>query len=111
MFALNRNSICKIMHDPDPQGIGFDQRYPGVKKKNLMRGSLSAIGPFHEISADGHEKLSAQALQMGEIGLPIYGYKDKWADNIIKLSLIPDCQMAGALGHLFLNFVEEIGGD
>lgn len=100
-----------MMHELDPQGIGFAQRYPGAKKKKLVRGSLSAIGPFHEISADGHEKLSAQALQMGDIGLPIYGYKDKWADNIIKLSLIPDCQTAGALGHLYLNFVEEIGGE
>ena len=100
-----------MMHELDPQGIGFAQRYPGAKKKKLVCGSLSAIGPFHEISADGHEKLSAQALQMGDIGLPIYGYKDKWADNIIKLSLIPDCRTAGALGHLYLNFVEENGGE
>lgn len=48
---------------------------------------------------------------MGDIGLPIYGYKDKWADNIIKLSLIPDCRTAGALGHLYLNFVEKNGGE
>jgi hypothetical protein len=99
------------MHDLDPQGIGFNQRYPGGRKAKLVRGTLSAIGPFHEISADGHEKLSVQALQMGSIGLPIYGYKDKWADNILKLSLIPDSRTAGALGHLFLDFAEEIGGD
>ena len=95
----------------DPQGIGFEQRYSGVTKTNVVWGTLSAIGPFHEISADGHEKLSAQALQMGDISLLIYRYKDKWADNILKLSLIPDCQTAGAVGHLFLDFVEEIGGD
>ena len=99
------------MHDIDPQGIGFAQQYPGAKKRNLVRGSLSAIGPFHEISVDGHEKLSAQVLQMGDVGLLICGYKDKWADNITKLSLIPDCRTAGALGHLYLNFVEENGGE
>jgi hypothetical protein len=108
---INRDTIRETMHDLDPQGIGFAQWYPGAKKRNLVLGSLSAIGPFHEISADSREKLSAQALQMGEIGLPIYGYKDKWADNILKLTLLPDCRMAGALGHLYLNFVEEIRGE
>ena len=56
-------------HDLDPQGIGFSQWYPGAKKTNLVQGTLSAIGPFHEISADGHKKLSTQALQMGDIGV------------------------------------------
>lgn len=98
------------MHDLDPQGIGFGQRFPGRKKTKLVRGSLSALGPFHEISADGHEKLSAQALRMGDINLSIYGYKDKWADNILKLSLVLNCRTAGGLGHLFLDFVAEIGG-
>lgn len=99
------------MHDLDPQGIGFEQRFPGRQRAGLVRGTLSAIGPFHEISADGHEKLSAQALRMGDIGLSIYGYKDKWADNILKLSLVPDCRAAGSLGHLYLDFADELGGN
>jgi len=108
---LNSDTIREIMHNLDPQGIGFEQRFPGRKKAGLTRSALSAIGPFHEISADGHEKLSAQALRMGDIGLPIYGYKDKWGDNILKLSLVPDCRAAGSLGHLYLDFADELGGD
>lgn len=80
------------MHDLDPQGIGFEQRFPGRKKARLVRNALSAIGPFHEISA-------------------IYGYKDKWADDILKLSLVPDCRTAGSLGHLYLDFADELGGN
>jgi hypothetical protein len=59
-------------NDPD----GVDERYPG-KKKNLMR-STKVHGTWQEIHCDGHEKLGALALQMGGVGLPIYGMKDKW---------------------------------
>jgi hypothetical protein len=45
------------------------------------------------VSADGHKKLSAQALQMGELGLPIYAYKDKWADYLLMLRLIPNSRL------------------
>jgi hypothetical protein len=96
------------MHKHDP--LGFEQRYPG-KKAPVTRHALTAIGPFHEISADGHEKLSAQALQMGGVGLPIYGYRDKWSGNIMDLHVVPDSRTAGALGHVYLDFLEQIGGN
>jgi hypothetical protein len=67
------------------------------------------MGTFHEVSAGGREKLSLQALQMGELGLPIYTYKDKWADYLLMLYLIPNSWTAVAIGHLFLDFVEETG--
>jgi hypothetical protein len=51
---------------------------------------LSAIGILHEASADGLDKLSAQTLQMGELSLPIYAYKDKYT-------------------HSFLDSIEESG--
>ena len=96
------------MHDHFPKG--FDQRFPGNKTKLMVRCPLTAIGPFHEICCDGHEKLAAQALKMGDIGLPIYAYKDKWSDVVLKLSVVPNCRDPGTIGHLYLDFVEENGG-
>jgi hypothetical protein len=54
------------------QPLGAEHRYPGHKKKKIYRHPLSALGPFHEVSSDGHEKLGKQALKMGDVGLPIY---------------------------------------
>ncbi|KAF8185576.1 hypothetical protein K438DRAFT_2155443 [Mycena galopus ATCC 62051] len=96
-----------IMHDHFD--AGFTLRFPGHKKERIPRVGLSALGPFHEVSADGHEKLSAQALQMGELSLPIYAYKDKWTDFLLMLRLIPNSRTAAAIGHLFLDFVDETG--
>ncbi|KAJ7814946.1 hypothetical protein B0H14DRAFT_3090047 [Mycena olivaceomarginata] len=79
--------------------------YPGKKKSTIVRHSLSAIGPWHEVSSDGHEKLSALALRMGDI----YAYKDKWTANLLKINIVPNCRTAGAIGHLFLDFLEETG--
>jgi hypothetical protein len=103
-----RQVIRDIMRAHFP--LGFDQRFPGRNKQSMIRRPLTAIGPFHEISCDGHEKLSKQALQMGDIGLPIYGYKDKWSDVILKVTVVPNCRSPGAIGHLYLDFVEETGG-
>jgi hypothetical protein len=89
---------------------GFDIRFPGRRRELLTRRPLTAIGPFHEVSSDGHEKLAQQALGMGDIGLPIYAYKDKWSDTLLKISVIPNCRTAGAIGHLYLDLISEIGG-
>ncbi|KII92854.1 hypothetical protein PLICRDRAFT_104049 [Plicaturopsis crispa FD-325 SS-3] len=104
-----RDTIRDAMHTQRPEG--FSQRFPGNRSKsNIERQALSAIGPFHEISADGHEKLSSQALRMGlDVGLPIYGYKDKYSDALLMLRVLPDCRTAAALGHVFLDFIQETG--
>ncbi|KAJ6522522.1 hypothetical protein DFH09DRAFT_1421721 [Mycena vulgaris] len=85
---------------------GFNSRYPGKKKATIVRQSLSAIGPYHEIRTDGHEKLAALALKMGDIGLPIYGWKDKWTADLLK-AVVPDCRTAGAVSHLYLDYLED----
>ncbi|KAJ7195476.1 hypothetical protein GGX14DRAFT_403946 [Mycena pura] len=90
-------------------GDGFNIRYPGKRKATIVRQALSAIGPFHEVSANGHEKLAAQALKMGNVGFPIYAWKDKWTAYLLKIVVVPDCRTAGAVGHLYLDFLEEIG--
>jgi len=59
------------MHERFPDG--FDKRFPGRDKPRIHRTPLFSAGPFHEISADGHEKISELALHMGNIGIPVYG--------------------------------------
>jgi hypothetical protein len=103
-----RDTVRAIMHEHFPDG--FDKRFPGHNKPQIPRSPLRSSGPFHEISADGHEKLSELALRMGDIGLPIYGFKDKWSDVVLKLVCVPNCRTIGPVAHLYLDLVEEHGG-
>ena len=97
------------MHEVAP--AGFDHRFPGRRLDKIPRIPLTAIGPFHQIGCDGHEKIARLALKMGDASLSIYGYKDKWSDKVLKLYVVPDCRSAGAIGHLWLDFVAFIGGE
>jgi len=68
------------------------------------------MGPFHEVNCNGHDKLGAQALQMGRVRLPIYGLKDKWSSMLLHLVIIPNNQKASTIGHVYLDFVEKHHG-
>ncbi|KAJ6598223.1 hypothetical protein DFH09DRAFT_1071261 [Mycena vulgaris] len=110
--GYNNDIRTKVISEWDrfnPQRLRFTLRFPGHKKQLIPRVGLSSLGPFHEICADEHEKLSAQASQMGELSLPMYGYKDKYTDFLETLKLLPNSRTAGAGGHIFLDFVEETG--
>ncbi|KAJ3548523.1 hypothetical protein NMY22_g1225 [Coprinellus aureogranulatus] len=39
-----------------------------------------------------------------------YTYREKWSGVILKLDVLPACRTAAALGHVFLDLVEQIGG-
>ncbi|KAJ3498047.1 hypothetical protein NMY22_g19640 [Coprinellus aureogranulatus] len=108
LIMVPRDRLRAIMRAIAPEG--FELRLPGKKKKLLVRVALFSFGPFHEISADGHEKLNSQALRMGDISLPIYAYRDKWSGYILKIQLLPDTRKSAAIGHLYLDLVEEYGG-
>ncbi|KAJ7239109.1 hypothetical protein C8J57DRAFT_1246149 [Mycena rebaudengoi] len=73
-FKISRRIVRETMLLNDPDGV--DARYPSRKK--IRRAQLKAHGTWQEIHCDGHEKLGSLALQMGGVGLPIYGMKDKW---------------------------------
>jgi hypothetical protein len=88
---------------------GFEKRFPGRKKDAIQRIALTALGPWHEISCDGHEKLNSQALQMGDISFPIYAYKDKFTSNAFDIRVVPNARNAGTIGHLTLDLVEKEG--
>ncbi|KAJ7713315.1 hypothetical protein B0H14DRAFT_3099097 [Mycena olivaceomarginata] len=91
--------VHKITHNHFD--AGFTLRFPGHQKERIPRVGLSALGRFYE--------LSAQALQLGELSLPIYAYKDKWTNFLLMLHLIPNSQTATAIGNLFLDFVDKTG--
>ncbi|KAJ7199361.1 hypothetical protein GGX14DRAFT_373160 [Mycena pura] len=102
---IPRRIIRETMLLNDPEG--YDGRYPG--RKRIKRAQLKAHGTWQEIHMDGHEKLGAQALEMGGIGFPIYGMKDKWGTGILYLSVVPDDRHSDVIGHVFLDFVELYG--
>ncbi|KAJ6461638.1 hypothetical protein DFH09DRAFT_1254948 [Mycena vulgaris] len=104
-YNIPRRIVRETMLLNDPDGV--DARYPGRKK--IKRAQLKAHGTWQEIHCDGHEKLGALALQMGGVGLPIYGMKDKWGSEILYLSVIPDDRHSDVIGHVFLDFIEEYG--
>ncbi|KAJ7123737.1 hypothetical protein C8R44DRAFT_840569 [Mycena epipterygia] len=108
LIMVKRDTIRELMHQFQP--LGAEHRFPGNNKKKVFRRPLSALGPFHEVSSDGHEKLGQQALKMGDVGLPIYAFKDKWTADLLKINVVPNCRTNAAIGHLFLDFLEEIGG-
>ncbi|KAF6744660.1 hypothetical protein DFP72DRAFT_825334 [Ephemerocybe angulata] len=105
---IPRDDVRELMHTIAPEG--FEERRPGAPRKEIPRVGLVSLGPFHEISADGHEKLNSQALQMGDISLPIYAYRDKWSGYILKIIVIPDARKAAPLAHVYLDLVREYSG-
>ena len=99
--------ICQTMHDHFPQG--FEEWYPGKWTTLVPQQGLTTLGPFYEICSDGHEKLGKQVLQMENVGISIYAWKDKWSGCLLKFVVTPDCCSAGAVGHLFLDLLEQLG--
>jgi hypothetical protein len=95
------------MWEEFPEGAAA--RHPHLKRDLVRRVALTALGPWHQICADGHEKMGAQALRAG-VGLPIYGWVDMFSSKILFLQVVPDCRSGGAMAHLKLDMIEEHGG-
>ncbi|KAG1853953.1 hypothetical protein F4604DRAFT_1591403, partial [Suillus subluteus] len=75
----------------------------------IDRVPLDCIGPWHQQHADGHEKLSAQALKMGDVTLPIYAFKDQFSTFVPYMRCLPNVRLSNIIGHVFLDLVEEYG--
>lgn len=102
-----RDFIRHVLSIHAPEGLSA--RFPGARA--IPRSKLSAIGPFHQDHSDGHDKLNAQALQMGDVALPIYGTKDQWSGCIKHLVTIPDNRLATTIGHVHLDCIEKFLGN
>jgi hypothetical protein len=98
-----RDFIRSVLVQYAPEGLA--RRFPGANR--IRRSTLSAIGPNYQHHADGHEKLNAQALGMGGVGLNIYGIKDQWSSYILCLVVVPNNRLASTIGHVYLDCVEK----
>ena len=81
---------------------GFSLREPSAKK--VHRGVLVSLGPHHEWSADGHDKLTS-------IGFPVWGVRDKWSGKWLSLSVVPNNRLHLSIAYLYLKLVEKLEGN
>lgn len=85
----------------------FDERMPGGRSKAPNRTPLVSAGPGESEHYDGHEKLGHLALNLGsDIGLPIYGCKDKYSGFIRALTVLPNVRKEIVIAHWYLDLVE-----
>ncbi|KAG5716401.1 hypothetical protein E4T56_gene2459 [Termitomyces sp. T112] len=87
------------MHLQDPEGFTIHE--PGSKK--IKHGVLVSLGPHHEWSGNGHDKLAA-------IGFPIWGVHDVWSGKWLGLWVVPNNRRQKAVALLFLHLINEYGG-
>jgi hypothetical protein len=83
----------------------FEKRFIGMKPA-IERIPLDCMGPWHQQHCDGHEKLSHLALGMGDVSLPIYGFKDQYSAFVPLLVVLPNVRLAIIIAHLYLDYVE-----
>jgi len=98
-LTVSREYVEQTMRDQHPEG--FTNREPTAKK--IKRGVLVCLGPHHEWSGDGHDKLTA-------IGFPIWGVRDVWSGRWLGLWVVPNNRFKDTIGYLFLKLVYEYGG-
>jgi len=85
------------LHDP----LGFELREPDAKK--VTRFALVSLGPHHEWSGDGHDKLSA-------IGFPVWAMRDKWSGKWLGIWVVPNNRLKLSIAYLYLSLVHLFGG-
>ncbi|KAF4586441.1 Transposase [Pleurotus pulmonarius] len=105
-ILIRRDECRSVLHDHFDDE--FDQRFVGCKGK-IIRTPLNCLGPWHQVHCDGHEKLNSQALQMGTVTLPIYGFKDQFSAFVPLLQVLPSVRNVETIGHLYLDLVESYG--
>jgi hypothetical protein len=96
------------LHLHDHFDAEFDLRFVG-SKDGIDRVLLDCLGPWHQLHWDGHEKLGAQALDMGGLALPIYAGKDQFSSFVPVMCVIPNVCLGDTIGHFFLDVVEQYG--
>jgi len=74
-IRIPRAEISTIMKDLDPEG--FLRRTPGAGVV-VRRTPAWGIGPWSQLSVDGHDKLRA-------FGIYIYGWRDSYSGFVMRL--------------------------
>ncbi|TFK91925.1 hypothetical protein K466DRAFT_481728 [Polyporus arcularius HHB13444] len=95
-----------IMAQNDP--LGFDLRYRAARAP-IPRGVLTSRGLNHEGSADGHEKFSSLALQMGPVGFGIYAFREKLSGRMLHGACVPNARKSSTVAHVYFDMVSSHG--
>jgi hypothetical protein len=72
-------------------------------KKKISRQLLVSLGPHHQWSGDGHDKLS-------KIGFPIWAVCDQWSGKWLGMWVVPNNWLKTSIAYLYLSLVHELGG-
>ncbi|KZV83070.1 hypothetical protein EXIGLDRAFT_729008 [Exidia glandulosa HHB12029] len=105
---LPRDTVREVLrlYAPD-KSLG---RFPGAKNRRRDRTTLISVGPDEMHHADGWEKLGAQALMMGGVGIPAYGYTDQCSSKRLFIVVVPNDRLQDVIVHVHLDFIQYIGG-
>ncbi|KAJ7934546.1 hypothetical protein B0H13DRAFT_1591548, partial [Mycena leptocephala] len=100
--------VRRLMTDLDPDGA--ETRFPGRRRQPKQHGHLTDTGVYYELHFDGHEKLNFKALQMGSVGIDIYGSRCHSSSKMVKFLVVPNAHCSSTVGHYYLDPVEKNGG-
>ncbi|KIK79777.1 hypothetical protein PAXRUDRAFT_160336 [Paxillus rubicundulus Ve08.2h10] len=84
------------IHEPD----GFALQEPTAKK--ISRSSLVSLGPHHEWSGDGHDKLNV-------VGFPIWAARDVFSGKWLGMWVVPNNHCGNTITYLYLSLVHQYG--
>ncbi|EDR01177.1 uncharacterized protein LACBIDRAFT_333521 [Laccaria bicolor S238N-H82] len=90
----------------DPAG----RRGPSLIKEAIahetgihLTSTIISLGPHHEWSCDGHDKLSV-------IGFPIWAVRDVWSGRWLGVWVVPNNWYMQTVAYLYLSLVAKLGG-
>lgn len=95
------------MKAEDPNGAVI--RHPCTRKRKVHGGRLQSRGDFAEVCCDGHEKFGSMALGLGDVGIDVYGIRDKWGGKGLHVVVVPNARRAATIGHVYLDFLARYG--
>ncbi|KAG2030973.1 hypothetical protein BDR03DRAFT_936513 [Suillus americanus] len=98
-LMLPHDYIREQMMLQEPEG--FVTRQPTSKK--LSQKPLVVLGPHHEWSGDGHDKLT-------QIGFPIWGIRDVWSGKWLGIWVLPNNRLKKVITYLYLSLCHQLGG-
>ncbi|KAJ7093607.1 hypothetical protein C8R44DRAFT_645917 [Mycena epipterygia] len=104
----SRDTVHWVMFNLDLDGA--KARFPGCRHQPKQCGHLTDTRVFYELHFDGHEKLNFKALQMGPVGIDIYGARCHSSSKMVKFLVVPNGCCSSMVGHYYLDLVEQYGG-
>ncbi|THU81695.1 hypothetical protein K435DRAFT_693004 [Dendrothele bispora CBS 962.96] len=107
--------LDEMAHDPEGRRSAntvksmLAQEDVQIPRCNIHRVPLTTPGVNYEVSGDGHEKTNAQGLDMGGVGMDIYGIVEKCSSAIRCFVFVPSSCDKHTVGHIHLDYIEKYG--